>query len=309
MNGVAFLSKIRTMLELKNTAFIIIIRDDRNKVIGFYPMPYTSFEGVLSPTNNLYIKFETQSGRSYTFHWDDIAVLRKDYNENDISGDSNSPILNTLEMLNTSNEGLSNMIKSTANLRGILKTTKSMLDPGDLKQVKEDFVRDYLNISNEGGIATIDNSYEYQELKASPQVSNYANIKEFRENIMRYYGVNDSILMAKQTPEEMQAFYESRIEPFLMELSIELTSKVFTEREKGFDNYIVFSANTIQFMSTTEKLNLWNMVDRGAMTPNEWRRTLNLPPLQGGDEPIRRLDTAPVGTQTVENEESEEEEN
>lgn len=62
-------------------------------------------------------------------------------------------------------------------------------------------------------------------------------------------------------------------------------------------------------MSTTEKLNLWNMVDRGAMTPNEWRRTLNLPPLQGGDEPIRRLDTAPVGTQTVENEESEEEEN
>ncbi len=51
------------------------------------------------------------------------------------------------------------------------------------------------------------------------------------------------------------------------------------------------------------------MVDRGAMTPNEWRRTLNLPPLQGGDEPIRRLDTAPVGTQTVENEESEEEEN
>nr|DAS46707.1 MAG TPA: portal protein [Caudoviricetes sp.] len=309
MNGVAFLSKVRTMLELKNTAFIIIIRDDRNKVIGFYPMPYTSFEGVLSPTNNLYIKFETQSGRNFTFHWDDIAVLRKDYNENDISGDSNSPILNTLEMLNTSNEGLSNMIKSTANLRGILKTTKSMLDPGDLRQVKEDFVKDYLNISNEGGVAAIDNSYEYQELKASPQVSNYANIKEFRENIMRYYGVNDSILMAKQTPEEMQAFYESRIEPFLMELSIELTSKVFTEREKGFDNYIVFSANTIQFMSTTEKLNLWNMVDRGAMTPNEWRRTLNLPPLQGGDEPIRRLDTAPVGTQTVENEESEEEEN
>ena len=110
-------------------------------------MPYTSFEGVLSPTNNLYIKFETQSGRNFTFHWDDIAVLRKDYNENDISGDSNSPILNTLEMLNTSNEGLSNMIKSTANLRGILKTTKSMLDPGDLRQVKEDFVKDYLSIS------------------------------------------------------------------------------------------------------------------------------------------------------------------
>ena len=36
------------------------------------------------------------------------------------------------------------------------------------------------------------------------------------------------------------------------------------------------------------------MVDRGAMTPNEWRATLNLAPLQGGDEPIRRLDTQVV---------------
>ena len=37
------------------------------------------------------------------------------------------------------------------------------------------------------------------------------------------------------------------------------------------------------------------MVDRGAMTPNEWRSVMNLGPIEGGDKPIRRLDTAPVG--------------
>ena len=36
------------------------------------------------------------------------------------------------------------------------------------------------------------------------------------------------------------------------------------------------------------------MVDRGAMTPNEWRAVLNMVPLPGGDEPIRRLDTQVV---------------
>lgn len=36
------------------------------------------------------------------------------------------------------------------------------------------------------------------------------------------------------------------------------------------------------------------MVDRGAMTPNEWRATLNMAPIEGGDEPIRRLDTQVV---------------
>lgn len=45
-------------------------------------------------------------------------------------------------------------------------------------------------------------------------------------------------------------------------------------------------------MST--KMNLVQMVDRGAMTPNEWRSILSLGPIEGGDKPIRRLDTALV---------------
>ena len=36
------------------------------------------------------------------------------------------------------------------------------------------------------------------------------------------------------------------------------------------------------------------MVDRGAMTPNEWREVLNLPPVEDGDKPLRRLDTQVV---------------
>ena len=42
------------------------------------------------------------------------------------------------------------------------------------------------------------------------------------------------------------------------------------------------------------KLALVALVDRGALTPNAWAKTLNLPPLPGGDEPIRRLDTAAI---------------
>lgn len=36
------------------------------------------------------------------------------------------------------------------------------------------------------------------------------------------------------------------------------------------------------------------MVDRGALTPNEWRATLNLSPVPDGDKPLRRLDTQTV---------------
>jgi len=53
------------------------------------------------------------------------------------------------------------------------------------------------------------------------------------------------------------------------------------------------------------KLGLVAMVDRGALTPNEWRRIMNLAPTEGGDKPIRRLDTIPVSERGGDDGESE----
>ena len=50
----------------------------------------------------------------------------------------------------------------------------------------------------------------------------------------------------------------------------------------------------MQYISMANKLAMVQMVDRGALTPNEWREIMNLSPIEGGDVPIRRLDTAPT---------------
>ena len=50
----------------------------------------------------------------------------------------------------------------------------------------------------------------------------------------------------------------------------------------------------MQYASNSTKLAMVAMVDRGALTPNEWRFIFNLAPVEGGDVPIRRLDTAAV---------------
>lgn len=84
------------------------------------------------------------------------------------------------------------------------------------------------------------------------------------------------------------------IEPFARTMSEEFTRKIFSRRERGFGNRIVFDSSSLQYASMSSKLNLVQMVDRGALTPNEWRTVLNLPPITGGDEPIRRLDTQVV---------------
>lgn len=297
MNGKDFLSKVRTKLEIQNTAFIFIKRDDKGHVSGFYPVPYSSFEAVESG-GDLYIKFNFNT-ETRVLPWDDLAVLRKDYNKSDIAGDDNRAILDLLEQIHTTNQGTANAVKATANLRGILKSTKAMLSPDDIKKQKDSFVRDYLNLENEGGIASLDSTQEFTPITMNPVVANFEQMKEYRENVYRYFGISDSIVMSDYTESQMEAFYEARIEPFLVALSTELTRKVFTEKEIGFGNFIMYESNRMQYASNKTKLDMVALVDRGALTPNEWRFIFNLAPIEGGDTPIRRLDTAEVESEEV----------
>lgn len=298
MNGKDFLAKVRTTLEINNVVFIYIIRDDYGRVNGLYPMPHGDYEAV-EVQGQLYIRFSYPNGVVMVQSWEDLAVLRKDYNTSDIWGDNNDAILTSLDMLSTTNNGMANAIKSTANLRGIIKSTKAMLSKEDVEKIQKQFVDSYMTIANESGVAALDSTQEFVPVTLQPQIANYKHVEELRLNIYRYFGVNDEIIMSKADSETREMFYESRIETFLLALSLELTNKIFTDREQGHGNEIVFESNRMAYMSMNEKLGLVAMVDRGAMTPNEWREALNLAPIEGGDVPIRRLDTAP--TQEVNN--------
>lgn len=304
MTGRDFLEKIRTMLELQNTVFIRIMREDNGKASGFYPIPYSDFEAY-EYAKGIYIEFAFPNSAmgKMVVPWDDLVVLRNDYNKSDIAGDDNSAILNQLELISTTNQGVANAVKATANLRGILKSTKAMLSDDDVKKQKDRFVKDYLSLENGSGIASLDSTQEFTPISMNPTVTSWETIKEFRENVQRYYGVSDAIITSSYTEEQMEAFYDSRIEPFLVALSLELTRKVFTSREIGFGAHIIYESNRIQYSSNKTKLALVSMVDRGAMTPNEWRSVFNLAPIDGGDTPIRRLDTVEVEPQDSDNDE------
>lgn len=301
MNGKDFLAKIRLWLEIKNTAFIYIARDDTGKPTSFYPVPYASFE-ALDYLGGLYIKFQFNNSttRDYVFPWEDLAILRKDYYQSDIWGDDNAAILPKLDLINTAEQGVANAVRATANLRGILKSTKAMLSPESLKEQKEQFVTDYLNLENSGGIASIDASQDFIPITMNPSVTDSQTLKQLREDVYRYFGVNDKILTSDYNEEDMEAFYQSKIEPFLIAISEELTRKVFTKREQDLGNTIVYESNRMEYASNKTKLNMVQLVDRAIMTPNELRRAFNMAPYEGGDEYIRRLDTTPTGEEASE---------
>lgn len=296
MNGKDMLSKLRNILEIKNTAFLYIERDNLNRVIGFYPVPYKTCQAV-EYKNGLFVKFEFngRATKSLVLPWEDLAVLRNDYLDSDIFGESNLPILNTLEVINTLDKGAANAVKSTANLRGILKSTKAMLSPEDVKKQKDTFVKDYMNLDNEGGIASIDATQEFIPITMKPTTASAEEAEAFRDKIYKYFGVNEKILKSSYTESEYDAFYEARIEPFLIALSLELTGKIFSDREITYGNKVWFESNRLQYSSAKTKISMVALVDRGLMTPNEFRELFNMAPYEGGDEFILRLDTDKTG--------------
>lgn len=299
MNGKDFLAKTRNLLEIYNTAFIFIDRDQRGHTVALYPIPYQTFEAV-QYKGDLYVQFQFAGVgvQKLTVPWADLAVLRKDYLMSDIAGESNAPLLGTLDIQRTLDQGLQNAVKSTSNLRGILKSTKGMLSPEVLKKQKDDFVRDYMNIDNSGGIASLDATQEFKEINIKPTTASAEEQKAYTDRVYRYFGVNEKIIKSNYTESDYDAFYESRIEPFLVALSLELTYKIFTERERAFGNEVWYESNRLQFASAKTKISMVALVDRGLMTPNEYRALFNMSPYDGGDEFVLRLDTSKTGDTT-----------
>lgn len=299
MNGKDFLAKTRNLLEIYNTAFIFIDRDQRGHTVALYPIPYQTFEAV-QYKGDLYVQFQFAGVgvQKLTVPWADLAVLRKDYLMSDIAGESNAPLLGTLDIQRTLDQGLQNAVKSTSNLRGILKSTKGMLSPEVLKEQKDNFVRDYMNIDNSGGIASLDATQEFKEINIKPTTASAEEQKAYTDRVYRYFGVNEKIIKSNYTESDYDAFYESRIEPFLVALSLELTYKIFTERERAFGNEVWYESNRLQFASAKTKISMVALVDRGLMTPNEYRALFNMSPYDGGDEFVLRLDTSKTGDTT-----------
>ena len=295
MSGQVFQEKMATQLELNNNAFALLVRDENGYPVEMYNIPCVSAEALYDKQGLLYLRFTNRNGKTVTYPYSDIIHLRQDVNENDIFGESiRESLLPLMEVVSTTDQGIIKAIKNGGLIRWLLKFNQT-LRPEDLKEQTKTFVENFLDVKNNVGAAGVDAKADAKQIDPKDYVPNAAVIDRTTQRIYSFLNTNDKIVQSKFTEDEWNAYYESKIEPIAMQLSNELTRKVFSRRERGFGNKIIYTANNLQYASMSTKLGLQAMVDRGAMTPNEWREVLNLPPVEDGDKPLRRLDTVQVG--------------
>lgn len=297
MSGVVFRQKMATQLILNSNAFALIVRDELGIPKELYPI---SAIGVEAKYNNddLYLRFTMKNGKVNEYPYTDIIHLRNDINTNDIFGESPAEaLIPLLDIVNTTDQGIIKAIKNSAVIRWLLKF-RSNMRPEDITAKTSEFTNNFLDVNRSVGVAGVDSSTDAVQIKNDSFVPDSKLFDSTTQRIFSFFNTNINIVQSNYTEDQWQSYYESNIEPDAIQWGNEDTRKLFTRREVGFGNKIVYSTNHLQCASITTKLGLVQFVDRSMMTPNEVREILALPPIEGGDKPLRRLDTA-IATETT----------
>lgn len=305
MTGQKLQEKLAAQLVLNNNAFALVIRDENGLPVELYPIASHSVQAVYLKDGTLCLDFLLDNGRHMRFAYADIIHLRADFCENDLFGTPLAQaLLPLMQIVGTTDQGIVKAIQNSSVVRWLLKYTTSMR-PEALDENAKAFAQRFLDVQNGSGVAAVDAKADATQINPQDYVPNAAQMDRTTARIYALFNTNEKIVHSAYNEDEWNAYYEAEIEPIVRELGEEYTRKLFSRRERAAGNRIVFEASNLATASMGTKLGLQAMVDRGAMLPNEWRAVLNLAPIDGGDVPIRRLDTAPTsateGGNTTEN--------
>lgn len=289
-----FLQKMVWQLELNANAFAFVEKDDDGWAVGIWPLPAQSVE-LLKYQGEVWTRFQFLGGKSIAVPYTDIIHLRKDFCTDDFFGSNGQLALTgVMEVINTTDQGIVQAIKSSAVIRWLLKFHNN-LRPEDMRKAVAQFREDYLDIDTGTGVGAMNANYEAIQVKNDGTYTPAAEqMQESVKRLYSYFGVNEKIVNNSYNEDEWLAFYEAEVENLIIQLSNAFTNALFTVRERGRGNRVIFEGVNLAYASMKTKLELVGLVDRGIITPNEHRRILNLPPIEGGDTPIRRLDTVPI---------------
>lgn len=282
-----FLYRLSTILDVKNTAFIVPVIDKNDEVTGIYPINPTNWE-LVEYKGEVFVRFKFDHKDPISIELRRIGIMTKFQYKNDLFGESNRALDDTMDLISIQRQGVKESVKNSATYR-LMARVNNFTKPDDLAKERQRF--DAENFQNGGGgILLMPNTYtDIKQLNLQTYTVDADQTKQIKESVYSYYGVNEDILQNKAYGDAFNAFYEGAVEPFAIQLSDVLKKMLFTAKEQASGAGIFFTANRLQYMTNTDKLNVSaQMMDRGVMTINEIREIWQLPPVEGGDVRIIR---------------------
>lgn len=310
-----FLYRLSTILDMQNTAFILPEYDqymERVGVITFLPERYELVVADGAP----WVRFYFPGGNTTAEELKNIGIMTKHQYSNDLFGEANEALNSTMQLIDIQNKSIEEAAKSTGSYTFMAKATNFTKGNALVKE-REEFSKNNLTASTKGGLLLFPNTYsDIQQVKPQTYAVNPTEREVIQSNVYRYFGVNKEIMENSATGDKMDAFFNGAIEPFEIQLHEVLTRWMFSEAEIGHGADVVVSANRLQYMTTSEKVNMVKEVGAlGALKIDDVRELFNLEPFGGDigskipirgeyyfvgeDKPAGRTDTNPSNNENV----------
>ena len=278
-----FLARCSTILDCTNNLFIVPVQNEYLETIGIFPVLPDKVKLIEDKNKKLWLRYTFRNNQSGIVEFDRCAYLNKHQYKSDFFGDNNHALDNTMDLISIQDQGIKEAVKNSASYRFMARVS-NFTSPDDLAEERQRFSRENLSGEN-GGLLLFPNTYtDIRQIESNPYNIDAEQMQLIQKNVYDYFGVNENIIQGKATSDELDAFFNSAIEPFAIALSEALSRAIYTERERSFGNHVYVNANRLQYMSQTAKVQVArDLGDRGILTINEIRELFNYSPLPNGD--------------------------
>ena len=283
MTSAQFVYKVATIYEARNTCFIVPILDEFDRLTGYYPVNPQQTE-ILDVGGEPWLRYTFRNGKKAAIEFARCGVISKYLYNSDIKGEDNRALMPTLQLLSTQNQGIAEGIKMGASIR-FMATVSNLTKKEDLKRERLAWVQDNLG-PDAGGLALFPSAYtNAQQIQSNAHIVDADQMKLIETRVLNYFGSNEDILQNKTVGDTWSAYYEGKIEPFALQLSQAMTVMTFNKNELTRGNGITWSANRLQYMTNTDKLQVSSQLfDRGVLSLNMIMDIWNLPHVEDGDK-------------------------
>lgn len=285
------LEKIAWQLFFNYNAFLIpryyVWKDEngveRRHYTSLYPVAPTQVDFIQDASNTIYVKMRFANNYETTLKYSDVIHIRYKYSVNELMGGNeqgqpdHSALLKTLQLNSDLLQGVSNAMKSSFAINGVVKYNTIMDDGKTEAALKE--LEQKLK-SSESGFLPLDLKSEFIPIKHEVQLVDADTLKFIDEKILRQFGVPLAILTGDYNKEQYEAFYQKTLEPIIISISQAFTRTLFTDRERAYGNKVQLYPKDLVFMSTDQTLEMVRLLgDSGSLYENEKRVAFGLQPL------------------------------
>lgn len=278
-----FLYRASTILDMHNTVVIVPVYDDFMEIVGYYPVLPRKCE-IVEVDGEPWLRYEFANRKKAAEKLSLCALVTKFQYSSDFFGENNDALVPTMELNHLNDEGIKEAVKNGATYRFMAKLN-NFSSTEDLKKERHRFSEANLRSEDaNSGLLLFPNTYnDIKQIEQTAYTVPEKELNEIRKNVYNYFGVNEEILQSKAYGDAWAAFYESVIEPFAIQFSETMTFAIYSETEIQRGSLLMATSNRLQYMTTTEKLNVSSqMADRGIMNRDEIRDIWNLAPLPDG---------------------------